>query len=94
MTTLWAEIDNTNTVLRVLVGSADVTEAEAWLNDNLGGQWIQTFQDGTRGHYAGIGFTYDEDLDAFIPPKQSEDATFDEETLTWIVPEVVEDETN
>jgi hypothetical protein len=41
-----------------------------------------------RYNYAGIGFTYDEDLDAFIPPKPSEDATLDTETFTWIVPEV------
>jgi hypothetical protein len=42
-----------------------------------------------RGNYAGIGFTYDETLDAFIPPKPSEDATLDEETFTWIVPDEV-----
>ena len=46
-----------------------------------------------RGNYAGIGFTYDEDLDAFIPPKPSEDATLDTETYTWIVPEVENVET-
>jgi hypothetical protein len=40
-----------------------------------------------RGNYAGIGFTYDEALDAFIPPKPSEDATLDESTFSWIVPE-------
>jgi hypothetical protein len=43
-----------------------------------------------RGNYAGIGFTYDEELDAFIPPKPSEDATFDEATFSWVVPEVEE----
>ena len=43
-----------------------------------------------RGNYAGIGFTYDEQLDAFIPPKTSEDATLDETTFTWVVPEVEE----
>jgi hypothetical protein len=40
-----------------------------------------------RGNYAGIGFTYDEALDAFIPPRPSEDATLDEDTFSWIVPE-------
>ena len=45
-----------------------------------------------RGNYAGIGFTYDEDLDAFITPKPSEDATLDTETFTWVVPEVEEEE--
>lgn len=40
-----------------------------------------------RGNYAGIGFTYDEELDAFIPPKPSEDAWLDEETFSWVMPE-------
>ena len=43
-----------------------------------------------RGNYAGIGFTYDEELDAFIPPKPSEDATLDEATYSWVGPEVEE----
>ena len=41
-----------------------------------------------RGNYAGIGFTYDPELDAFIPPKPSEDATLNTDTFTWVVPEV------
>jgi len=44
-----------------------------------------------RGNYAGIGYTYDEERDAFIPPKPSDDAVLDEETCLWVaVPEVVE----
>jgi hypothetical protein len=43
-----------------------------------------------RGNYAGIGFTYNEALDAFLPPKPSDDATLDEATFSWIVPEPVE----
>ena len=42
-----------------------------------------------RGNYAGIGFTYDEALDAFIPPKpeptdEVADWVLDEETFTWV----------
>jgi hypothetical protein len=44
-----------------------------------------------RGNYAGIGFTYDELLDAFIPPKPSDDAILDEATYSWIVPGVEEE---
>jgi hypothetical protein len=44
-----------------------------------------------RGNYAGQGFTYNEDLDAFIPPKPTGDATLDETTFSWIVPEVDEE---
>lgn len=40
-----------------------------------------------RGNYAGLNFNYDEDLDAFIPPKPSDDATLDTETYTWVLPE-------
>jgi hypothetical protein len=43
-----------------------------------------------RGNYAGIGYTYEETLDAFIPPKPSETAILDPETYSWII----EDETN
>jgi hypothetical protein len=36
----------------------------------LGGQWVQTSYHGTfRGCYAGIGYTYDPELDEFIPPE-------------------------
>jgi hypothetical protein len=45
-----------------------------------------------RGNYAGIGFTYDEELDAFIPPKPSEDAILDEVTFSWVMPEEPEAE--
>lgn len=40
-----------------------------------------------RGNYAGIGYTYDPDLDAFIPPEPPNATGFDEQTLSWIVPE-------
>ena len=39
-----------------------------------------------RGNYAGIGFTYDEDLDAFIPPKPFDSWTLDEGTFSWVAP--------
>jgi hypothetical protein len=40
-----------------------------------------------RKNYAGIGYTYDETRDAFIPPKPDNQIGFDEETCQWIVPE-------
>ena len=36
-----------------------------------------------RGNYAGIGFTYDEVLDAFIPPKPYDSWILDEVTYLW-----------
>lgn len=37
-----------------------------------------------RGNYAGIGYTYDQALDAFIPPKPDGDYVLDEQTFTWV----------
>ena len=68
----WAEIDEDNKVIRVLVGDNDDPngdEGYQWLIDNLGGTWIQTSYNGRiRYNYAGIGYTYDPIDDAFIAP--------------------------
>ncbi len=39
-----------------------------------------------RCNYAGIGFTYDEDRDAFIPPKPFDSWVLDEATCLWTAP--------
>jgi len=39
-----------------------------------------------RFNYAGIGFTYDEDRDAFIPPKPFKSWVLDEDTCLWGAP--------
>jgi len=39
-----------------------------------------------RFNYAGIGFTYDEQRDAFIPPKPFESWVLDEGTCLWVAP--------
>lgn len=47
-----------------------------------------------RFNYAGIGFTYDADRDAFISPQPSPDCILDEGTCLWVCPEEdVTDET-
>ncbi len=69
----WAEIDENNIVLRVLVGDNNDPagdEGYSWLVENLGGTWIKTsYNSNIRYNYAGIGFSYDQEADAFIPPK-------------------------
>lgn len=69
----WAELDDNNIVLRVLVGDNNDPagdEGYQWLIDNLGGRWIKTSYNGNiRYNYAGIGYTYDPIDDAFIAPK-------------------------
>lgn len=69
----WAELDENNTVLRVLVGdNNDPTgdEGYQWLIDNLGGTWIQTsINNNFRKQYAGVGYKYDSNKDIFIRPQ-------------------------
>lgn len=68
----WAELDETNKVIRVLVGDNNDPagdEGYQWLLDNLGGTWLKTSYNGTiRYNFAGVGYTYDPIDDAFIPP--------------------------
>jgi hypothetical protein len=62
--------------------------------DTSPGEWVQTSYN-TRGgqhpegrplrkNYAGIGYTYDVERDAFIPPKPEGDYALDEETCLWV----------
>lgn len=88
-----------NIVIRVIV-------AEQPFIDTLENseQWIQTSyntyhgvnnrEGGTalRYNYAGIGYTYDEDLDAFIAPKPYASWTFDESICDWIAPVSIPDD--
>ena len=66
----WAEIDENNTVIRVLVGRNDDEngdEGYKWLIDNLGGIWIKTsYNNKIRGRFAGIGMKYDPVIDEFV----------------------------
>ena len=68
----WAELDEANKVIRVLVGSNEGDEGEAFFN-SLGGTWIKTSYNGNiRFNFAGIGFIYDPIDDAFIAPMPCE----------------------
>ncbi len=62
--------------------------------DSSPGEWIQTSYNTHGGqhpenrplrkNFAGIGFTYDVERDAFIPPKPEGDYALDEETCLWV----------
>jgi hypothetical protein len=53
----------------------------------LGGTWKQTsYNARIRKNYAGIGYTYDETLDAFVPPKPFASWTLNNETAQWEAP--------
>jgi hypothetical protein len=86
----WAEIDENNKVLRVTVGDNNDPagdEGYQWLIDNLGGTWIKTSYNGNiRKNYAGVGMSYDQERDAFIPPKPFNSWILNEDTCNWQAP--------
>jgi len=85
----FAEINNDNIVVRVLVTDNNDPagdEGYSWLVDNLGGTWVKTSYNGSiRKQYAGLGFTYSSELDAFILPKPYESWTLDGDA-NWQAP--------
>lgn len=93
----FAQLDANNVVLQVIVvankDTADANGVEkehigaAFCERLLGGTWKQTSYNGTiRKNYAGIGYTYDADRDAFIPPKPYASWVIDNETCRWKAP--------
>jgi hypothetical protein len=84
----FAEIDDNNIVIRVLVTDNNATnEGYDWLIENLGGTWIQTSYNGKiRKNFAGVGFIYDEVLDAFIAPQPYASWKLDKRNAQWKAP--------
>jgi hypothetical protein len=53
----------------------------------LGGTWKQTSYNGSiRKNYAGVGYTYNADIDAFVPPKPYASWLLNETTAQWDAP--------
>ena len=100
---IFAKIGLNNKVIdRVVVHNNELLDANNQPNENLGisfltnltgwAIWKQSFKDGTRKNQAGIGYTYDENRDAFIPPKPFNSWTLNETTCLWDPPVVKPDD--
>ena len=60
---------------------------QAFCERLLGGNWIQTsYNNNMRVRYAGIGYSYDSTLDAFIPPKPYPSWSLDNVVANWVAP--------
>ena len=88
----YAFLDENNIVTEVIVG-IDETETiegldtETWYGNLRKQVCVRTSYNSTiRKNYAGIGYTYDPNRDAFIAPKPDNATGFDEDTCQWIVP--------
>jgi hypothetical protein len=88
----YAFLDNDNIVTEVITG-IDETELieglhpEIWYG-NFRGQVCKrtSYNNNYRKNYAGIGFTYDQERDAFIAPKPYPSWILDENTCQWEAP--------
>lgn len=92
----FAELDANNVVLRVIVvhnnelmdnGQESEAKGVAFCQSLFGGNWKQTsYNANIRKNYAGQGFTYDAQRDAFIPPKPFSSWVLNEATCQWDSP--------
>ena len=94
----FAQLDENNVVIQVIPASDDYeNNGEEIFAQVVGGVWKKTSYNTFRGahktgkepfrkNYASVGFTYDETLDAFIPPKPYGSWILDEETCQWDSP--------
>ena len=80
----YAKIDDNNIVTQVNVVDEEFFEANP---ERYEGRWIQTsYNNNIRKNYAGIGYTYDEERDAFIAPKPFNSWSLNEDTCRWEAP--------
>ena len=93
----FAQLNEENIVTQVIVvsnqdtsnqdGLEDESIGAAFCNKLLGGIWKKTSYNGNiRKNYAGIGYKYDEALDAFIPPQPFPSWILDQNTCQWKSP--------
>lgn len=95
----FAQLDKDNKVINVVVvANADTCNKEGFEVEEIGQQflknmygeytrWVQTsYNSKFRKNYAGLDYTYDEKLDAFIPPKPYESWVLDTDSYKYVAP--------
>lgn len=98
----FAELDDNNVVKRVIVvNNEDIqdengNEVESigveFCHNTFGGRWVQTsYNNNFRFNYAGVGYTYDTNLNAFIEPKPYPSWVLNLSTCKWEPPVPVPD---
>lgn len=90
---------NNGIVEQVIVAEPDFFDTFV---DSTPGEWIQTSYNTYGGqhpegrplrkNYAGVGFTYDSQRDAFIPPQPYDSWTLNEDTCLWEPPVAMPDD--
>lgn len=87
----FAKVEN-GKVVNVIVAEQDVIDSgifgHGWIQTSYNTRGGQHANGGTplRKNYAGIGYTYDEQRDAFIPPQPFPSWLLNEDTCLWDPP--------
>lgn len=94
----FAQLDENNVVMQVIVVHNNELMLDGVESEDKGilfckalvgaeTKWKQTSYNGTlRKNYAGIGYAYDADRDAFIPPQPFPSWVLNEDTCRWAAP--------
>jgi hypothetical protein len=84
----FAKIENNIVTQVIVIDDENELEGQDFISSlGIDGTWIQTSYNATiRKNFAGIGYAYDKNLDAFIPPKPYQSWILNEETCTWNAP--------
>ncbi len=95
----FAKLDENNIVIEVnVVNNSDLNNLEFPESEPIGIEFLKNWSGGYenwkqtsynrnfRRHYAGIGFNYDSQRDAFVPPKPFPSWVLIEETCEWVAP--------
>jgi hypothetical protein len=89
----YAFLDENNIVTEVIVGRNEdeiidgIEDWELYYSQERGQVCKRTsYHSNIRKHFAGIGYSYSEELDAFIPPKPFNSWILDEESCSWNAP--------
>ena len=92
----FAQLENNVVTKVIVVANQDILDENGqeseqkgidFCSNLLGGTWKQTsYNAKIRKNYAGVGYKYDETLDAFIPPQPFASWTLDQKTAQWKAP--------
>jgi len=86
----YAFLNENNIVAEVIVGKDETDTSQNW-EQFYGAFRYQvckrtSYNNNIRKNYAGIGYTYDAERDAFIPPKPYASWLLNEDTCRWTAP--------
>lgn len=92
----YAFLNDQNIVTEVIVGTDESDTSQNWeqFYGDFRGQTCKrtSYNNNIRKNFAGVGFTYDETRNAFIPPKPYASWTLNEDTCLWDCPVVYPDD--